>query len=126
MTDRPLSPHLQVYKPQLTSMLSILHRATGATLYMASLLVVYWLFALASGSSHAETLNSGLTEWWGKLVLYGILFCVYYHLANGLRHLMWDTGKGLDLKTAYLTGWLVLVFSLVATGLTVFLMMGGA
>ena len=125
MTERPLSPHLQVYKPQLTSVLSIMHRATGAALYFAALALIYWVYTVATGHEHYHVIANVLDHWVGKVVLYGVLFCVYYHLANGLRHLMWDTGKGLDLKTAYTTGWLVVAFSLVATGLTVFLLMGG-
>lgn len=113
--QRPLSPHLQVYKPQLTSILSIFHRATGVWLTLGSPLLVYWLVALASGHQRFDGINQFLGHWFGQLLLLSWAFCVFYHFANGIRHLVWDSGRGFELKSVYAGGWLVLLFSLAAT-----------
>lgn len=115
MQDRPLSPHLQVYKPQLTSMLSIVHRGTGVFLSAAALFVVYWIYALSQGPVAFAGAQAIVGTLFGKLVLMGVIFSTFYHLANGIRHLLWDTGRGLELKSAYQTGWIVVLFSLAAT-----------
>ena len=115
---RPLSPHLQVYKPQLTSVLSIMHRMTGAALVVGSLVLVWWVMALALGPDSYGFFVNFIRSWFGNVLLMGWAFCFYYHLANGLRHLYWDMGKGYDLPTTYRTGWFVLAASLLATGLT--------
>ncbi len=116
MQDRPLSPHLQVYKPQLTSMLSIVHRGTGVFLSLASVYVVYWIYALSSGPVAFAGAQAIVSTIYGKLFLVAVVFSTFYHLANGLRHLLWDTGHGLELTSAYRTGWMVVIFSLIATG----------
>ncbi|MBM3643254.1 MAG: succinate dehydrogenase, cytochrome b556 subunit [Alphaproteobacteria bacterium] len=116
--NRPLSPHLQIYKPQLTSVLSILHRATGIALSVGVLYLVAWVvFASASASTYAsfQGFNASIL---GRICLGGWLFCLYYHLANGIRHLFWDAGYGFDLKDAYRSGWLVVAVSLIATALS--------
>ncbi|MDX1569902.1 MAG: succinate dehydrogenase, cytochrome b556 subunit [Xanthomonadales bacterium] len=115
MNQRPLSPHLQVYKPQLTSVLSITHRATGIVLAGGALLAVYWLYALASGASAYAEAQALLASWFGKLVLMGMMFALFYHLLNGIRHLFWDAGHGLELKSAYQTGWAVVILSAILT-----------
>ena len=112
---RPLSPHLQVYKPQLTSMLSILHRATGIALSVGALYLVIWVvFASASPRTYAmfQSFNMSIV---GRIFLGGWLFCIFYHLCNGIRHLFWDAGYGFELKDAYRSGWIVVVVSLAAT-----------
>jgi succinate dehydrogenase / fumarate reductase cytochrome b subunit len=103
-SNRPLSPHLQVYKPQLTSVLSILHRITGAVLAVGTLLVTYWLSALAGGPETFASANVILGSVLGKIVLFFWSWALFYHLANGIRHLIWDTGFGFDLPTVYLSG----------------------
>ena len=103
-SNRPLSPHLQVYKPQLTSVLSILHRITGAALAVGTLLVTYWLGALAGGPETFANANGILGSVLGKIVLFFWSWALFYHLANGIRHLVWDTGFGFDLPTVYLSG----------------------
>ena len=125
MHEQPLSPHLQVYKPQLTSMMSIMHRGTGVFLAVAAVFVVYWVYALAQGPESFGQAQQIVNSIWGKLVLLGVVFCTFYHLANGIRHLMWDTGHGLELKPAYQTGWMVIVFSLAATAVVGLVIFGG-
>ncbi|NKB48328.1 MAG: succinate dehydrogenase, cytochrome b556 subunit [Alphaproteobacteria bacterium] len=113
--NRPLSPHLQVYRPQLTSMLSILHRLTGVALAIGTLLLVWWLIAAASGPDAYATAQGFIGSILGRLLLLGWTFALFYHLANGIRHLAWDIGWGFELPTAYTTGWLVVIVSIVLT-----------
>jgi succinate dehydrogenase / fumarate reductase, cytochrome b subunit len=105
--DRPISPHLQIYRWQLTSVLSILHRAAGVVLSAGALLLVWWLVAAASGPDAYEGVENLLGSWIGVLFLFGWSAALFYHLCNGIRHLVWDTGHALDLKSTYLGGWLV-------------------
>ncbi|WML91296.1 succinate dehydrogenase, cytochrome b556 subunit [Thiothrix lacustris] len=112
---RPLSPHLQVYKPQLTSVLSILHRVTGAALAVGTLLVVYWLAAIAGGEESFNTANALFGSWFGRLMLFGWSWALFYHLANGIRHLVWDAGFGFELPTVYLGGKITVAASFVLT-----------
>lgn len=114
-TNRPLSPHLEVYKPQLTSTLSILHRATGVVLAIGSILVAYWLSAIATGPEAFASANGILGSFLGKVILFGWTWALFYHLCNGIRHLMWDSGFGFDLPTTYLSGKIVLGASVVLT-----------
>jgi succinate dehydrogenase / fumarate reductase cytochrome b subunit len=112
---RPLSPHLQVYKPQLTSVLSILHRATGIALSVGALYLATWvIYAAASPKAYAlfQGFNISIV---GRIVLGGWLFCAFYHLSNGIRHLFWDAGYGFELKDAYRSGWIVVTVALIAT-----------
>jgi succinate dehydrogenase / fumarate reductase cytochrome b subunit len=117
VSDRPLSPHLQVYKPQLTSVLSITHRATGVVLAMGLLLLAYWLIALAAGPESYSNARALLGSWFGKLVLLGFSFALFYHLCNGIRHMFWDAGLGFELKSAYASGWTVVAVSAALTAL---------
>jgi succinate dehydrogenase / fumarate reductase cytochrome b subunit len=110
--DRPLSPDLQIYRPQLTSVLSITHRLTGVALSIGSPLLVYWLIAAAEGPSSYSTLHGFLTSWLGLLLLLGWTFSLFFHLCNGIRHLFWDAGYGFDLQTIYVTGWAVVAISI--------------
>ncbi len=112
---RPLSPHLQVYRPQLTSVLSITHRATGVALAVGTLLLVWWLVAAATGPEQFATVQWFLGTWLGKLMLIGWTFSLFFHLFNGIRHLFWDAGYGFELKAAYRSGWLVVFVSIVLT-----------
>ena len=115
---RPLSPHLQVYKPQLTTVLSILHRATGIALSVGALYLATWvIYAAASPKAYAlfQSFNMSIV---GRIVLGGWLFCAFYHLCNGIRHLFWDAGYGFEIKDAYRSGWIVVTVSLVVTAIS--------
>ena len=116
--ERPISPHLQVYKPQLTSVLSILHRITGVGLGAGTLLLAWWLVAAAYGPDQFETARAFIASWLGRLLLFGFTFALFYHLCNGIRHLFWDAGWGFELKTVYTSGWLVVIASLGLTAVS--------
>lgn len=117
-TKRPLSPHLQVYRPQITSMLSILHRITGVALAVGTLLFSYWLISATYGPEKFATAQSAMGSWFGQLVLWGFTFALFYHLGNGVRHLAWDAGLGFDLDKLRVSGWLVVLFAAAMTVLT--------
>jgi len=112
---RPLSPHLQVYKWQITMVLSICHRATGVALSVGTLLLVWWLVALAMGPQAFAAAQGLIGSWLGKLVLLGWTFSLFFHLANGIRHLFWDAGYGFEIKTTTVSGWTVVVASVALT-----------
>lgn len=114
----PLSPHLQVYKPQITSILSVLHRGTGIILYFGTLLLVCWLACLAAGPIPYHEMLEWLKSPLGAIILMGLSFSFYYHLANGIRHLAWDLGYGYDLQTVTKTGWLVVATAIIFSGFT--------
>lgn len=116
--QRPLSPHLMIYKPQLTSMMSITHRATGAALAMGSLLVVWWIVALATGAEYYSFVQSIISSWYGQFVLFGFTVAVFYHLSNGIRHLFWDFGYNLTIQGVHRSGYMVLVSTIVLTAAT--------
>lgn len=116
--DRPLSPHITIYRPQMTSISSILTRITGNALIVAALLIVWWLLAAASGPDYFATANAVLTSWFGDLVLSLSLLAVWYHYLAGLRHLYFDAGKGLDVPTAEKLGWVCVIGSVVLTVIT--------
>lgn len=122
--ETPLSPHLQIYRPQLTSMLSIMHRATGIVLSIGALLLCYWLIAIANGIKSYTFALTHLQEWYGIVVIVGFLFSLYYHLLNGIRHLFWDIGAGLELETTYRSGYAVIVLSILLTAATVYVRAG--
>lgn len=107
---RPLSPHLQVYHIQITSLLSILHRGTGIALFGGSILWTFWLFALAAGPHSYENMQAFLLHPIGLIILLCWSYSFFYHLCNGIRHLLWDCGAGYDMSTVRRSGWLV-VFS---------------
>lgn len=115
-TDRrPLSPHLQVYRPQLTSVLSITHRATGVALAVGTLLLVYWLVAAALGPQAYAQAQSVLGSKLGQLLMFLWTWALFYHLCNGIRHLFWDAGYGFEIPTVYKSGKAVLIASVVLT-----------
>lgn len=115
---RPMAPHLQVYRPQLTSVLSILHRLTGVALSLGTPLLVIWLGSIAGGPHAYQTASTWFTSPLGIACLFGWVFCFYFHLANGIRHLFWDLGWGYELKDVYRSGWIVVGFSCSLTFLT--------
>src|SRR6056297_2488999 len=106
--NRPLSPHLQVYRPQLTSMTSILTRITGNALIVGGLMITWWFVAAAAGPEAFATADAVLTSWFGKLVFLGSIWALWYHTLAGIRHLVWDQGIGLDIETAEKSGWAVI------------------
>ena len=117
-SGRPLSPHLSVYKPQITSMMSIFHRITGFALSVGAVVLAGWLWALAYSPSCLEWLSQIFAAWYGKLLLAGWSFAFYYHLGNGVRHLCWDMGKGFDIPSVYRSGYAVLLFAAGLTAIT--------
>jgi len=112
---RPLSPHLQVYRPQLTSVMSIMHRASGAVLATGSLLVALWLVALAAGAAVFNPVADAMQHPFGQLVVFGYSLALVYHGLNGIRHLMWDLRIGLEIKQVYQSGYLVLGLTVLVT-----------
>lgn len=127
--NRPLSPHLQVYRPQITSMLSIVHRLTGVALAGGALLLTYWLTAAAYGPEAFAYAQAFFGSWFGRLVLFGMTFALFYHLCNGLRHLAWDAGWGFEMPALRASG-MVMVASAVlltlATWIAAYAVAGGA
>ncbi|MDV4145077.1 MULTISPECIES: succinate dehydrogenase, cytochrome b556 subunit [Shimia] len=111
--NRPLSPHLSIYRPQLTSVSSIFARITGVALLGAAVLVVWWFLAAASGPEYFAFVNGLMTSWFGDLVMFAALWAVCYHFLSGLRHLYWDTGRGFELKQAERLGWMVIFGSVI-------------
>lgn len=116
---RPLSPHLSVYKPEWTMVLSISHRITGVALALGATLVAWWLLAAATSPEYFAMVDELLTSWVGNLVLLGSTFALWFHFCNGVRHLAWDAGFGLELREAEKSGKLVVVAAVVLTVLTV-------
>lgn len=119
-TERPLSPHLQIYKPQITSVLSILHRGTGLFLSLGTIAFAWWLLALADGPDAFATVRAAINSWVGQALLLAWTFSFFFHLCNGVRHLFWDAGLGFELKTAHASGKAVIAasttFTLIAWG----------
>lgn len=113
--DRPISPHVDVYRWQISNTLSILHRLTGIALSFGAVALVGWLVSLVSGPAAYASVNSFFAGPIGALMLFGWTFCIFYHLANGVRHLCWDAGYGFDKQRAQQTGWLVVAVALVMT-----------
>jgi len=116
--NRPLSPHLQIYRPQLTSVLSILHRGTGFVIAMGALLFAWWLWSITNGPASYQTAYVFFNSWFGKLLLFVWTLCTFYHLCNGIRHLVWDAGYGFELDQVCLSGQIALGGSVVLTMLT--------
>ena len=98
LSSRPLSPHLQIYKPMLTMMMSIMHRITGIGLYFGIILLVWWLTAASISDSYFDFVQGVFAHWFGRLVLFAFTWALMHHALGGLRHLLWDTGRGFDLK----------------------------
>ncbi|TAL98812.1 MAG: succinate dehydrogenase, cytochrome b556 subunit [Rhodanobacter sp.] len=115
---RPRSPDVQIYKPQLTSVLSIVHRMTGVFLSLGSVLLVAWLVAVVDGGDTYAMVERWLRSWIGLLLLLGWTFALFYHLCNGIRHLAWDLDFGFELRSIYLSGWTVVAASMILTVLT--------
>lgn len=113
--NRPLSPHLQIYRPQLTSMTSIFVRITGNAVIVAALMIVWWFVAAASGPDAFATADGFLRSWFGDLVLFLSTWAIWYHLLGGLRHLIWDMGYGLEVEKAETMGLIMIIASVLLT-----------
>lgn len=114
-SKRPLSPHLQVYKPQMTSVLSILHRACGVALAIGTLMVAWWLIAAATSEEAYNTAQAFAGSTIGTLMIFGWSVALFYHLSNGIRHLFWDLGYLFKIENAYTAGYLVLLSTAILT-----------
>jgi len=113
--ERPLSPHLQIYRLTINMVMSIVHRITGTALYFGTLLLAWWLMAAATGPEHFAFVNGILGSLLGQLVLFGYTWALCHHMLGGIRHLIWDTGKGFDLGTVDRLSWLTIIGSVVMT-----------
>jgi len=113
--ERPLSPHLQVYRWQITNLLSILHRITGVALSLGIVVLTYWLVALAGGADAYAAAQWLFGATWFKLPLMGWLFCFFFHFANGIRHLVWDLGFGFEPGQIRTGGWVVVTTTVLLT-----------
>ncbi len=114
---RPLSPHLQIYRPQITSGMSIFHRITGVALAFGLPVFVAWLLVLANGPNLYPSFIELFQTIVGQILLFGWSFSFFYHFCCGIRHLLWDAGYGLDIKSVYRTGYAAIVISLALTAL---------
>jgi succinate dehydrogenase / fumarate reductase cytochrome b subunit len=115
LVRRPLSPHLEVYSPQITSVLSIMNRVTGIAISVGTLLLVWWLAAAASGPASFARVQGFIGSWVGLFVLFGWTASLFYHFFGGLRHLAWDAGYGFSLESTHKSGWAAVIASVVAT-----------
>lgn len=113
--NRPLSPHLSIYRMAITMLVSIMNRITGAGIALAAILIVWWLMAAASGAEYFASVDGFLTSWFGLLILVGSLWALWFHFLGGLRHLFMDFGLGYEIKTVNMTGWIVVIGSFVLT-----------
>ena len=120
--NRPLSPHLQIYRPQLTSITSILTRISGNALIVGALLTVWWLLAAATSPEYFAVVDGIWTSLLGKLIQLGSVWALWYHALAGARHLYWDTGRGLEIETAEKLGIACIAGSVVLTVLTFLLL----
>ena len=116
--NRPLSPHLTIYRPQMTAISSIFVRITGNALLVGALLVVWWFLAAATSPEYFAVADAVITSWFGDLVMFGSLWALWFHLLGGLRHLIWDTGRALDVETSEKMGWGMFGGSVILTILT--------
>jgi succinate dehydrogenase / fumarate reductase cytochrome b subunit len=113
--ERPLSPHLSIYSRQINMVMSILHRLTGSALYVGTLLLAAWLIAAAMGEKQFALVNSVYSHPLGKLVLLGYTWALVHHMLGGIRHLIWDTGRGLTIGQINTLSWLTIVASIAVT-----------
>ena len=117
MTDNqnPLSPHLQIYRWHISSLLSITHRISGVVNLIALILIFFWLITLSFGGSNYEVFLLIINSFFGKFILIGFTWSMSFHLLSGIRHLAWDLGYGFEIKTANISGTIVIIFSLALT-----------
>ena len=119
--DRPLSPHMSIYRPQITSVLSILHRITGVGMSVTAVLIVWWFIAAATGADQFAFIDGILTSWFGVLIMVASLWAFWFHFFNGIRHLRWDAGVGMGIGETMRSGKVAVGLSIVMTRLTVIL-----
>lgn len=115
--DRPLSPHLQVYRPIINMVMSIVHRMTGVALYVGALGLGWWLFAAAHGPDYFAYVTSWFETWPGQIILFGYTWALMHHMIGGIRHFIWDLGLGYDLKTVDILSWGTLALSVLSTAI---------
>ena len=113
--NRPLSPNIQIYRPQLTSVLSIVNRITGLVLSVCAVVLIIWLLAAAGGPDAYSWFRGISVGWVGQILLLGGTFAFFLHLCGGIRHLVWDSGRGFELQQIYASGWIVVAASVVLT-----------
>ena len=113
--QNPLSPHLQVYRWHISSLLSITHRISGVINLLALILIFFWLLTLSLGESNYELFLLTINSFFGKFILIGFTWSMCFHILSGIRHLAWDMGYGFEIKTANISGIIVIIFSLVFT-----------
>ncbi len=126
--ERPLSPHLQIYRPMFTMMMSIMHRITGFALYFGTIILAWWLISAASGPHYYSYVNAFISSWLGRLVLFGYTWALMHHMLGGVRHFFWDTGRGFELESVELSARIVLglsVFLTLAIWVLGYMFMGG-
>jgi succinate dehydrogenase / fumarate reductase, cytochrome b subunit len=114
-SKRPLSPHLAIYRPLINMVMSIVHRITGVALYFGTILLAWWLIAIASGPKAYDLVNIVFGHPLGKLVLFGYTWALLHHMLGGIRHFIWDTGRGFNLGTVNLLSWLTIIGSVTLT-----------
>jgi succinate dehydrogenase / fumarate reductase cytochrome b subunit len=117
LKNRPLSPHLQIYKPMLTMMMSIVHRITGGALFFGMLLLVWWLTAAAAGPNAYASVQWFMETWLGRLILFGYTWALIHHMLGGVRHFIWDSGRGFDIASVRALSWATIIGSLTLTAL---------
>ena len=122
-SNRPLSPHLTVYRPQITSVLSIFHRASGVFMALSMAMIVWWLLAAATGEAYFEFVDGLMTSVIGILILVASAAAFFYHLCNGIRHMWWDMGNGFELDQVTSSGWVTMVAAAVLTVVLLFVAM---
>jgi succinate dehydrogenase / fumarate reductase cytochrome b subunit len=115
IVQRPISPHLSIYRPQINMVMSIVHRITGGALYVGTLLLAAWLVSAAAGPQAFDYVSRLFAHPLGLLVLLGYTWAVIHHMLGGVRHLIWDTGQGLDIKSVNGLSWLTIIASLITT-----------
>ncbi len=114
-TNRPLSPHLQVYSPPINMVMSILHRITGGALYFGTLLLAWWLISAAIGPAYFAKVSEVFGSTLGQIILFGYTWALIHHMLGGVRHFIWDTGRGLDIETVDLLSWATITGSVLLT-----------
>ena len=119
--NRPLSPHLTIYRPQMNSVMSILHRITGMAMMLGAALVVWWFLAASTSPEQFAIADAVINSWLGGLVMIGSCFALWYHFCNGVRHLIWDIGFGFEIPELIQSGYVVLGASALLTVLTLIL-----
>lgn len=126
--ERPLSPHLQIYSPMFTMIMSVMHRITGAALYFGTIILAWWLISAASGAHYFSFVNAFVSSWLGRLILFGYTWALIHHMIGGIRHFIWDTGAMFDKRSLEVSAWAMFISSVVLTWvvwIAGYLVMGG-